>query len=185
MTWTYRLLASKSHDFAPISAAVKVMLDITAETTMHVSYCAKFGVTLEELEATPESPATMAYGAFLVDVGLQGTSAHPCHYLHRSTFLRFNSGDTTKLLMALAACLLGYGEVGLWLKKEAAKPDSWMQWQKNPYLGWMEDYAGEAFQNAVSVGLGESFLILRCFRFPAVSFVSLRSRSRTWTDARW
>ncbi|KAF8437563.1 hypothetical protein L210DRAFT_3546087 [Boletus edulis BED1] len=43
----------------------------------------------------------MAHGAFLIDVGFQG--------------------DTTKLLVALAAWLLGYGEVGLWLEKEAAR----------------------------------------------------------------
>ncbi|KAF8548366.1 hypothetical protein OG21DRAFT_1516363 [Imleria badia] len=129
----YALLAAKSHDFGPISSAVKVMSDIAAETTMHVSYCAQFDITVEELEETPESPATMAYGAFLIDVGLQG--------------------DTTKLLVALAACLLGYGEVGLWLKKEAAAPNSWVKWQGNPYLKWMKDYTGEAFQSAVAVGL--------------------------------
>ena len=56
--------------------------------------------------------------------------------------------------MALAACLLGYGEVGLWLKQESAKPNAWVKWQGNPYLRWMEDYAGEAFQKAVSEGLG-------------------------------
>ncbi|KAF8437560.1 Phosphomethylpyrimidine kinase-domain-containing protein [Boletus edulis BED1] len=129
----YALLATKSHDFAPISSAAKVMQHIADEKTMHVSYCAQFGITLEELETTPESPATMAYGAFLIDVGLQG--------------------DTTKLLVALAACLLGYGEVGLWLEKEAAKPDAWVKREGNPYREWMEDYAGEAYQGAVSVGL--------------------------------
>ncbi|KAF8129251.1 hypothetical protein EV363DRAFT_1451265 [Boletus edulis] len=97
----YALLAAKSHDFAPISSAAKVMQHIADEKTMHVSYCAKFSITLEELERTPESPATMAHGAFLIDVGFQG--------------------DTTKLLVALAAWLLGYGEVGLWLEKEAAR----------------------------------------------------------------
>ena len=121
---------------------------------MHVAYCAEFGVTLEELEATPEAPATMAYGAFLIDVGLQGACASNAPHVRRSTFFIHNPGDTTKLLMALAACLLGYGEVGLWLKKEAAKPNSWVKWQGNPYLRWMEDYAGEGFQRAVFEGLG-------------------------------
>ncbi|KAH0830165.1 Phosphomethylpyrimidine kinase-domain-containing protein [Lanmaoa asiatica] len=129
------LLAAKSHDFAPISSSTKVVLHILAESSMHVFFCSQFGVALEELETTPESPATMAYGAFLIDMGLQG--------------------DTTMLLMVLAACLLGYGEVGLWLKKEAAKPNSWVKWGGNPYLRWMEDYAGEAFQNAASAGLEE------------------------------
>lgn len=56
--------------------------------------------------------------------------------------------------MALAACLIGYGEVGLWLKKEAEEPNAWVVWQGNPFLKWMEDYAGEDFQGAVSLGLG-------------------------------
>ena len=68
--------------------------------------------------------------------------------------------------MALAACLLGYGEVGLWLEKEAAKQNSWVRWQGNPYRKWMEDYSGEAFQNAVSTGLGKRF-----FSFPFCSFL--------------
>lgn len=65
------------------------------------------------------------------------------------------SGDETKLLMALLACLLGYGEVGLWLKKEAAQKDSWVQLDDNPYLQWINDYSGEHYQGAVKLGLGE------------------------------
>lgn len=57
--------------------------------------------------------------------------------------------------MALAACLLGYGEVGLWLKKEAAKPGSWVKLEGNVYLRWIEDYSGEQYQGAVKLGLGE------------------------------
>ncbi|KAH7890084.1 Phosphomethylpyrimidine kinase-domain-containing protein [Phlebopus sp. FC_14] len=129
----YSLLASKSHDFAPIMAAAEIVFHITRESAMHTSFCAQWGITREELETTPESPATTAYGAFLLDTGLQG--------------------DTTKLVMALAACLLGYGEVGLWLKKEAEKPNSWVKWEGNPYLKWMQDYSGEDYQNAVKVGL--------------------------------
>jgi len=60
-----------------------------------------------------------------------------------------------RLSMALAACLLGYGEVGLWLKEAARAPNSWVQWEGNPYLKWMEDYSGDDYQNAVKVGLGE------------------------------
>lgn len=57
--------------------------------------------------------------------------------------------------MALMACLLGYGEVGLWLKKEASRPDSWVVMGGNPYRKWIEDYSGEHYQNAVRIGIGE------------------------------
>lgn len=64
------------------------------------------------------------------------------------------TGDSCKLIMALAACLLGYGEVGLWLKKEASKPDTWVVLEGNPYLKWIEDYSGVDYQAAVQRGLG-------------------------------
>ena len=56
--------------------------------------------------------------------------------------------------MALLACLLGYGEVGLWLKKEATKEGSWVVTENNPYKQWMDDYSGENYQLAVKLGLG-------------------------------
>lgn len=57
--------------------------------------------------------------------------------------------------MAVAACLLGYGEVGLWLKKEAQKPNSWVMWEGNPYREWIEEYAGEEYQAGLVSGLSE------------------------------
>lgn len=58
------------------------MLGISKESSMHVSFCAQFGVTLQDLEATPESPATTAYGAYLVDIGLQGPSVSNEPYIY-------------------------------------------------------------------------------------------------------
>ncbi|KAG6331031.1 hypothetical protein ID866_8062 [Astraeus odoratus] len=62
-------------------------------------------------------------------------------------------GDPMKLLMVVAACLLGYGEVGLWLKRQSERPNSWVKWDDNPYLKWMQDYSGDDYQRAVKVGL--------------------------------
>ena len=76
-------------------------------------------------------------------------------------------GDSAKLIMALAACLLGYGEVGLWLKREAARPGSWVRLAGNPYLKWIEDYSGEVYQGAVKLGLGACISISVCFRCAA------------------
>ena len=68
------------------------------------------------------------------------------------------SGDSAKLIMALAACLLGYGEVGLWLKSEAANPNSWVKLDGNVYLKWIEDYSGPEYQAAVTLGLGACYV---------------------------
>lgn len=63
-------------------------------------------------------------------------------------------GDASKLLMALAACLLGYGEVGLWIKKEASKPKTRVVLEGNPYIHWITEYGGEGYQQAVKLGIG-------------------------------
>ena len=60
--------------------------------------------------------------------------------------------------MALMACLLGYGEVGLWLKKQSTLPNSWVVLDGNPYKAWMDEYGGEHYQRAVKIGLGISRL---------------------------
>ncbi|EIW85637.1 hypothetical protein CONPUDRAFT_118575 [Coniophora puteana RWD-64-598 SS2] len=129
----YAMLAAKSHDFALIKSSSDVLLSIITESSMHASFCKQWGVSDEELRTAPESPATTAYGASLIDTGLRG--------------------DTMALTMSLAACLLGYGEVGLWLKREASKPGSWVNWESNPYLRWMEDYSGKEYQDAVRIGI--------------------------------
>jgi len=71
------------------------------------------------------------------------------------TEIHGHAGDAASLLMALAACLLGYGEVGLWLQREATRPQCWVQIENNPYRKWIEDYSGEGYQSAVKVGIGE------------------------------
>lgn len=55
--------------------------------------------------------------------------------------------------MAVLSCLLGYGEVGLWLVKNS-KGESWVKLDGNPYLRWINDYSGQHYQNAVKLGLG-------------------------------
>ena len=63
--------------------------------------------------------------------------------------------------MALAACLLGYGEVGLWLKREAMRPNSLVKIEGNPYLKWIKGYSGDGYQAAVKRGLGELEAVFR------------------------
>ena len=137
----YGLLVAKSRRFADIKPATDTILNVLNEVTMHKSYCsAELGISEAELEMMPESSATTAYGAFLLDSGLRG--------------------DETQLIVTLAACLLGYGEVGMWLKSQADLPDSWVAWEGNPYRRWMEDYAGVHYQNAVRSGIGTYIRLL-------------------------
>lgn len=59
--------------------------------------------------------------------------------------------------MAVASCLIGYGEVGLWLQKRVRTGEAKME--GNVYKRWMEDYAGTPFLEAVDRGIGQSFRV--------------------------
>ncbi|KAJ6606148.1 Phosphomethylpyrimidine kinase-domain-containing protein [Mycena vulgaris] len=125
----YSLLAAKSDAFPLIESATHTIMNVLREIATHRTFCAEFGISGDELERTEESAATTAYGCYLIDIGIQG--------------------DTTKLLMALLACLLGYGEVGLWLTRAG----SGAILDGNPYRRWIEDYSGPDYQAAVREGL--------------------------------
>ncbi|KAF9265933.1 hypothetical protein L218DRAFT_978926 [Marasmius fiardii PR-910] len=129
----YGLLAAKSTTFSEIASATRVIQSILEEIGTHRAFAAEFGISIEDLENTDEGLATAAYGGYLLSTGLEG--------------------DATKLLMAQLSCLLGYGEVGLWLKRKAAEPGSLVKLDGNLYRRWIEDYSGVMYQKAVRVGL--------------------------------
>ncbi|WVQ95268.1 phosphomethylpyrimidine kinase [Kwoniella sp. CBS 9459] len=127
----HALGAYKANSFADINAFTTIAAHIARESQMHVNYCAEFGISLAELQAEPEASPCAAYARYVIDIGTQG--------------------DILDLYMSVASCLIGYGEVGLWLKKQVEKGDATLE--GNIYKKWMEDYAGEDFLKAVNVGI--------------------------------
>jgi thiaminase/transcriptional activator TenA len=71
------------------------------------------------MQAVPEAPATVAYTRYVLDCGLRG--------------------DLLDLQVALAPCIVGYGEIGARLL-ERARLDG------NPYRAWIEMYGGADYQ---------------------------------------
>lgn len=112
-TFCVSLLALKSPSYADIAASALIMQHIVRESSMHEAYCSTWDIAPASLATTEEATATTAYGAFIIDTGVKG--------------------DALSLLVALCACLLGYGEVGLWLKREAEKDGSPVKFEGNPY----------------------------------------------------
>lgn len=95
------------------------------ETSLHVRVCGDAGITAEALEAAEEAPENLAYTRYVLEAGY--------------------SGDFLDLLAALAPCVLGYGEIGARLAREAAPG--------TPYADWIATYAGEDYQRTCrSVG---------------------------------
>jgi len=125
----YGLAVYKSDTLADMRAAagaVSTILDV--EMGLHVKYCAGWGLTEAEMEALPEASATMAYTRYVLEKGHQG--------------------DLLDLYVALAPCVIGYGEIGAAL---AAAPDTVMT--NNPYASWIEMYAGAEYQDLATAAI--------------------------------
>jgi thiaminase (transcriptional activator TenA) len=106
-------------DMRDASAGMSALID--REMSLHVGYCAGWGLDETAMGALPEASATMAYTRYVLEAGLQG--------------------DLLDLYVALAPCVLGYGEIGARL---AADPATRMD--GNPYAAWIETYAGDGYQ---------------------------------------
>jgi thiaminase/transcriptional activator TenA len=99
------------------------VLDLTLNTEMalHRSYAERFGISSEELEATPMWPTTRAYTDFLVRTAADG--------------------DMADLLAALLPCAWGYVYIGQHLARGKAPEDE-------RYADWIQQYASDEFAQA-------------------------------------
>ena len=120
----YALAAYKADTLADIrDAAAGMSAIVDTEMALHVEFCAGWGLGEAEMEALPEASATMAYTRYVLEKGHQG--------------------DLLDLYVALAPCVIGYGEIGARL---ASDPDT--RRDGNPYAPWIDMYAGEDYQPA-------------------------------------
>ena len=137
------------------SATVHTLLD--HEMALHVQTCRDAGIDLAEILATPEAGANLAYTRYVLEAGF--------------------SGDFLDLLAALMPCVLGYGEIGARLAREAA-PDT-------PYRDWIDSYAGADYQSAcIAAGkLMDSAILKRLGPAPETSprWAALTDRFATAT----
>ena len=118
----YALAVFKADNLADMRDAAGGMgaiLDI--EMGLHVDYCSSWGLDETAMTTLPEATATMAYTRYVLEAGLQG--------------------DLLDLYVALAPCVLGYGEIGARLAADpATRRDG------NPYAPWIDMYAGDEYQ---------------------------------------
>jgi thiaminase/transcriptional activator TenA len=118
----YALAVYKSptlEDMRHAQSVLAALLD--QEMTLHVGFCARWGIDEARLQAEPEATANMAYTRYVLETG--------------------NAGDLLDLYVALAPCVVGYAEVARWLEAQ-----SYTRVEGNPYREWIEMYAGEEYQ---------------------------------------
>lgn len=111
-------------------SAFMVNLLLNHEIGLHVDYCARWGISEQDLQATEEDPANRLYTRYVLDKGHQG--------------------DLLDLLVALAPCALGYAEIGKRLL-EGEKTNL----EGNPYREWIELYGGDEFQEGAKKAAGQ------------------------------
>ena len=111
--------ADNLDDMRSAAATIQALLDV--EMSLHVSYCAGWGLSEAEMAAQPEATATLAYTRYVLETGM--------------------AGDALDLAVALAPCVLGYGEIGLRLAGDPATLKD-----NNPYGDWIEMYASADYQ---------------------------------------
>ncbi|RCH96685.1 hypothetical protein CU098_005292 [Rhizopus stolonifer] len=124
------LASYKCKTMEEIKSNAAIVLHIAKESQLHLDYCAKWGVTKDDVLNTPESVYNAAYTRFVLDKGA--------------------SGDLLDLKAAMAPCLVGYGEIGLLLYNDPATKR-----EGNPYWDWICQYASDDFQKAVKIGMVE------------------------------
>lgn len=90
---------------------------INTEMNLHIEICAQENITREELSRTRENLANMAYTRYVLEKGL--------------------SGDFLDLIVSLAPCIFGYGEIGARLSSGT--------FHKN-YEPWIGTYGGKDYQ---------------------------------------
>ncbi|MBS8259257.1 thiaminase II [Roseibium polysiphoniae] len=119
----YALAVYKSPRLADMRNALeglKAIMDV--EMDLHIELCAGWGISRDELETLPEASETMAYTRFVLETGLRG--------------------DLLDLQVALAPCILGYGEVAR--ENAHAKPAGPAA---SAYRRWLDEYGGNDYQS--------------------------------------
>lgn len=114
--WSLAVVKSETLEEMKVAAGTVDAL-VNHEMALHVQTCASEGITEDALYAAIEETENLAYTRYVIDAGV--------------------SGDFLDLMAALAPCVMGYGEIGAGLKRDAAS---------SAYADWIDTYAHPDYQ---------------------------------------
>jgi thiaminase (transcriptional activator TenA) len=98
---------------------------LTTEMDLHRAYCARWGISEQQLESEAAGPTTRAYADYLLKTAALG--------------------DFAELIGALLPCLWGYQELACRLSAEVQVPN-------NPYAEWIGMYSSEDYAELAAFG---------------------------------
>jgi len=120
-TRAYALAAYKAESLAAFRDKAAAIGALLHEMTLHIGYCADWGIAEAQILAEPEAAETIAYTRWVLDRGI--------------------AGDILDLEVALAPCTVGYGEIALAIEASPTRRRT-----GNPYESWIAMYAGAEYQ---------------------------------------
>lgn len=125
----YALVVYKAGSLDLMRSAAGVVFGLLdSEMSLHRQELGAAGLSDEVLASAEESIECLAYSRYLLDRGM--------------------TGDVLDLLVALSACLVGYGEIG---QRLLADPATVLE--GNPYRDWIETYGGGVYTELVREGV--------------------------------
>lgn len=80
-----------------------MVLQIASDTQLHKYFFTAYLISLRDVELTQEEPELITFTRYVLDIGLRG--------------------DEFLLSVALTPCIVGYGEIGMGLKRKGAFED--------------------------------------------------------------
>lgn len=114
--WALAAVKAQTPDEMRMAASTVDAL-VNHEMPLHIKTCAAAGIDESALFATVEEQENLAYTRYVLDAGF--------------------SGDFLDLMVALAPCVMGYGEIGARLSAEATS---------DTYGEWIGTYASDEYQ---------------------------------------
>ncbi|KZL02312.1 MULTISPECIES: thiaminase II [unclassified Pseudovibrio] len=127
----YALGMYKSTDLAQMRKCLSSANGILeVEIGLHIRLCESWGLSENEIVATPEEPANLAYTRYVLDTAMKG--------------------DMLDLKVALAPCAIGYGEIGAELATQDGAIDP-----SNPYAEWIKEYSSDEYQELAADAVKE------------------------------
>ena len=142
------------------------LLDETLNTEMelHRGYCAQFGISREDLEATEAAPTTVAYTSYLIRVASQGSFG--------------------ELAASLLPCQWGYWEIGEYLDRQGTPAHAPL------YAEWVGMYSSDEFRDlalhlrALTDAIGSAASPAERAAMETAYITSLRLEHQFW-DMAW
>ncbi|KAI5821359.1 Phosphomethylpyrimidine kinase-domain-containing protein [Pyronema omphalodes] len=125
----HSLAGSKATTMEDAAASARTVQLLYDESRLHIEYCAGFGLSQADVEATEEDVACTSYTRYVLDIG--------------------HTDDVLALNVAMAPCLFGYHEIGKWLLKS----ENTKHGKENPYYDWILTYASsDSYVESVRLG---------------------------------